>query len=239
MGEETHLGKSLRPDHRADRGGLGDVEHLHRIVGRQIGVDLLLGGNVDAFHRMGENKTVDADHHRHRQLLGEPKRLDVQVDRLLVGLREQLQPSGVAHRHRIRMIVPDVDGRADRAVAQGHHDGQAEARGVVDRLRHEQQALRGGRGIGAGTGGGGADRDRKGGELAFDVDEFAVDQRAFFHQLAEALDDMGLRRDRIGADHFGPAQRDGLGHGVRSLDLLEHRSAPQAACSACCWLTTN
>ncbi|CCE05765.1 hypothetical protein BRAS3843_1470044 [Bradyrhizobium sp. STM 3843] len=34
---------------------------------------------------------------------------------------------------------------------------------------------------------------------------------------------MGLRRDGVGADDLGPAERDGLGHRVRSLDLLEHR----------------
>ena len=127
MGKEAHLRKSFRPDHRADRGGLGGIEHLHRIVGRQIGVDLLLRGDVDAFHRVRQDKTVDADHDRHRQFLGEPERQDVQVDRLLVGLGEQLQPTGVAHRHRVGMIVPDIDGCADRAVAERHHDRQAEA----------------------------------------------------------------------------------------------------------------
>ena len=173
---------------------------------------------------MGQDEAVDADHDRHRQFLGEPERLDVQIDRLLVGLGKQLQPSGVAHRHRVGMIVPDIDRRADGAVAERHHDRQAEARGVVDRLRHEQQALRGGRGIGAGARGGSADRDRQRRELAFDIDIFAIDQRAFLHQFAEAFDDVGLRRDRIGADHFGAAQRDGFGHGMRAFDLLEHRT---------------
>jgi transcriptional regulator of acetoin/glycerol metabolism len=36
-------------------------------------------------------------------------------------------------------------------------------------------------------------------------------QRAGLHQVAEFLDDVRLRRDRVGRDHFGPAVRDGLG----------------------------
>jgi len=57
----------------------------------------------------------------------------------------------------------------------------------------------------AGAGGRGADRHRKRGEFTLDIDEFAIDQFAFPDQIAEAFDDMGLRRDRIGADHFRPA----------------------------------
>ena len=45
---------------------------------------------------------------------------------------------------------------------------------------------------------------------------------AVLHQLAQALDDVRLRRDRIGADHFRPAERDGLGHRMGTFDLLEH-----------------
>ena len=86
-----------------------------------------------------------------------------------------------------------------------HHDRQAEAGGVVDGLRHEQQALAGGGGIGARAGCGRADRDRQRGEFGFDVDEFAFGDFAGAHHFAETLDDVGLRRDRIGANHLGPA----------------------------------
>ena len=51
-------------------------------------------------------------------------------------------------------------------------------------------------------------------------------QRAVLHHFAERLDDVGLRRDRIGADHFRPAQRDGLGDGVGTFDLLKHGQPP-------------
>ena len=222
MREKAHLGEGFRADHGADRGGLRGVEHLHRIVGRQIGVDRFLLGNVDALHRVGEDEAVDADHDRHRQFLGEPERLDMQIDRFLVGFGEQLHPAGVAHRHGVGMVVPDVDRRADRAVAERHHDRQAEAGRVVDGFGHEQQTLRGRRRVGARAGRRGADRHRQRGEFALDIDEFAIHEIAVAHQIAEALDDVGLRRDRIGADDFGAAQRDGLGHGVGAFDLLQH-----------------
>ena len=140
----------------------------------------------------------------------------------LVGFRKQLQPAGVAHRHRVGMIVPDVDRRADCAVAERHHDRQAEAGGVVDCLGHEQQALACGRGVGARAGCRSADGDRERGEFRFYIDEFAILQVAFFHHLAEPFDDMGLRRDRIGADDLGAAQGNGLGGGVGTFNLLQH-----------------
>ena len=223
MGEEAHFREGFRPDHRADRGRLGGIQHLHRIIGRQIGVDLRLIGDVDTLHRMGKNKTVDADHHRHRQFLGELEPQDVQIDRFLIGLGEQLQPSGIAHRHRVGMIVPDIDRRADRTIAQGHHDRQTEARGVIDGLRHEQQPLRRGRGVGPGARGRCANRNRQCGELALDIDKFAIDQAAFPHQITKAFHDMGLRCDGIGADHLRAAQRYGFSHGMRAFDLLQHR----------------
>ena len=85
------------------------IEHLHRLVGRQEAVDVGLIRNVDALDRVRQDEAVDADHHRHRQFLGQPERLDVQVDRFLIGLGEQLHPAGIAHRHRVGMVVPDVD----------------------------------------------------------------------------------------------------------------------------------
>ena len=177
-------------------------------------------GNVDAFHRMRQDEAVDADHDRHRQLFGELERLNVQIDRFLIGLCKELQPSGIAHRHRVGMIVPDIDGRADRAVAQCHHDGQAEARGIIDGLCHEQQSLRGGRGVSARASGRCADRDRQRGELALDIDIFAVDERAVLYQFTKAFHDVGLGRDRIGAHHFGATQRDGFSHAHATLRFV-------------------
>src|SRR5271157_2706332 len=59
---------------------------------------------------------------------------------------------------------------------------------------------------------------------------------------------MGLRRDRIGADHLRPAQRNRPRHRLGAFDLLEHRretfsSGPQAAAlaatSACAALAAS
>ena len=77
VGEELHLHEGLGPDHGADRRRLVGIEHLHRLERRQIGVDVGLRGDVDPLHRMGEDETVDVDHHRHRQFFGDAERLDV------------------------------------------------------------------------------------------------------------------------------------------------------------------
>ena len=42
---------------------------------------------------------------------------------------------------------------------------------------------------------------------------------AGLHELGERLDDVRLRRDRVGADDLRAAQRDGLGDGARALHL--------------------
>ena len=120
--EVAHFHERLRPDHRADRDRLVGIEDLARRVRRQERVDLGLLGNVDALVGVREDEAVHAHHHRHRQLLGELERLDVQVERFLVGLGEQLQPAAVALAHRVAVVVPDVDRRADRAVGDRHDD---------------------------------------------------------------------------------------------------------------------
>ena len=42
----------------------------------------------------------------------------------------------------------------------------------------------------------------------------------------ERLDDVRLRRDRVGADHLGAAERHGLGDSRRTFSLLEHGRPP-------------
>jgi len=122
--------------------------------------------------------------------------------------------------HGVGMVVPDVDRAADGAYAQGHDDGQAHAGSVVDRFGHEQEALRGRGGVGTGAGERGADASAQGAEFGFDVDEVAILQGAFFDQAAETFDDVGLRGDRVGADDFRPAQRNGFRGGDRTFDLF-------------------
>jgi len=159
-----------------------------------------------------QDEAVHAHHDGQRELLAEAEGLDVQVERLLVRLREQLDPPAVALAHRVRVIVPDVDRRADCAIRDRHDDRQAETRGVEYRLGHEQQSLARGRGVGTCAGGRGADRDRHRRELGLDVDELAGRECAAFHHLAEPLNNVGLRRDRVGADHLGAAQGHRLRH---------------------------
>ena len=79
-----------------------------------------------------------------------------------------------------------------------------------------------GGGVGAGARRRSADGHRKRGEFGLDVDELAVCQFAGADHFAQTFDDVGLRRDRIGADDFGPAEGDALRHGQRAFDLLKH-----------------
>jgi hypothetical protein len=100
------------------------IEDLTGLVRRQEGVD---GGwirHVETLDRMGQDEPVHADHHRQGQLLGESERLEVEIDRLLVRSRIELDPAAVAHRHGIGVVVPDVDRRTDRPVGDRHHDRQ-------------------------------------------------------------------------------------------------------------------
>ena len=126
--EVAHLGEGLRTDHRADRDRLGRIEHLPRLERRQERIDLRLRRHVDALVGVREDEAVHAHHHRQRQLLGEPERLDVQVERFLVGLGEELDPAAVALRHAVGVVVPDVDRRADGAVRRSSSRSAGRAR---------------------------------------------------------------------------------------------------------------
>ena len=90
MREIAYFGEGFRADHRADRYGLLRIEDLPRFERRQIRIDLLLGGHVDALVSVREDEAVHAHHHRQRELLREPERLDVQVERFLAGFGEEL-----------------------------------------------------------------------------------------------------------------------------------------------------
>ena len=148
----AHFHEGFGADHGADRDGIVGVQHLARLVRRQEGVDLLLRRHVDALVGMGQDEAVHAHHHRHAQRFGELEGLDVQVEGFLVGLGENLDPAAVALRDRVGVVVPDVDRGAEGTVGDRHDDRQAEPGGVIDRLDHVQQALRGGGGVGARAG---------------------------------------------------------------------------------------
>ena len=198
--EVPHLGERLRPDHRADRHRLVRVEHLARLERRQEGVDLLLARDVDRLEGVREDEAVHADHHRQRELLGEPERLDVEVDRLLVRLRVELDPARVALRHRVGVVVPDVDRRADRAVGDASSRSAARAR-TRCRAPRPCRAAPGSRSPctparPAAEAPIAADIAR---ELRLDHQVLARRELAGSHQVGERLDDVRLRRDRVGA----------------------------------------
>ena len=103
----------------------------------------------------------------------------------------------------------DVDRARERAVAERHHDRRAHRGGDVDDLRHQCQALRRGRGHRPRAGDGGGDRGTHRRVLGLDVDHLSVCP-AVGERLRVALDDRGLRRDRVDREDV----RVDLAHGL-------------------------
>ena len=222
----TDFGKRFRSHHGADRHRILRIEHLTRLIGREELIHLLLGRNIHAFERVRQNETVHADHHGERQLFGDTESLNMEIDRFLIIFSKQLQPAAVALGERVRLIVPDVDRGADRAVRDRHHDRKTETRGVINCLSHEEQALGSRRCIGAGTGGACADRDAHRAEFTLHIEVLAVLNLSRAHQAAERLNDMGLGGNRISADDIGAAQGHSLRDALRTFQLLQHYSSP-------------
>jgi len=80
----------------------------------------------------------------------------------------------------------------DGSIGERHHDRQAQAGSVVDRLHHEQESLaRRGR-VRPCAGGGRADRHRHRSEFRLDVDELTRRQFTGLHHGADRFDDVRL-----------------------------------------------
>jgi hypothetical protein len=66
-------------------------------------------GDIDALDRVRKNETVDADHRRDRQLLGEPESNDVEIDRFLIRFCKKLDPpdsrSAIASEWSFQMLI--------------------------------------------------------------------------------------------------------------------------------------
>ena len=162
-------------------GAAGSSSCRGRNVGRAASTSCWVG-YVDLLERVGEHEAVHADHHRDGQLFGDAEGEDVQVGRGLVVGGVELHPAGVAHRHRVALVVPDVDGSTERAVGDGHDERQPEAGRVEDGLGHEEQALARGGGVGARTGRRRADQAREGRELRLDGEVGAAREVTAAHQ---------------------------------------------------------
>ncbi len=130
----------------------------------------------------------------------------MEVDRFLIVFSKKLDPAAVALAHRVGVVIPNVNRGTDGARGDGHNDRETEPGGVVNRFSHIKQPLGSGSGVGTAAGDGTADCHAHGCEFTFNVQEFAVFKSSFFDHGAEVFDDMGLRRDRVGADDFGAAK---------------------------------
>jgi len=66
-----------------------------------------------------QGKTIHADHHRQKGLLGNFEGLNVQISRLLVVLGMELNPPRISDRHGILLIIPDAQWRRYGPVGAG------------------------------------------------------------------------------------------------------------------------
>jgi len=222
MSEVTNLHERFRTYHGAYRDRVRRIEHLPWFESWEESIDIGLGDDVELFVGVSQDKTVHTDHYGAREFFGNAEGQDVEVGGFLGGFGEELNPAGIAHRHGIGVIIPDVDGCSNGAVADSHHNGKAETGGVIDGFGHEQKPLAGSSRIGAGAGSGCANGDGECGKFRLHVDEFAVAELAGLDHLRETFDDVRLRSDGIGADDFGLAEGDGFRDGAGGFNLLAH-----------------
>ena len=169
-----HLGERLGPHHRAHGERRLRIKDNARLIRREELRDVALFWHIHLFHRVGENEAIHAHHDGQRKLLGDLECLDVKIGRLLIILGVQLEPAGIALRHGIGVIVPNVNGAADRAVGYCHDNRKAQPGGVVHGLHHEEQTLRGGSRVCSRAGSGRSDARGHRRELRLHIDVFTV-----------------------------------------------------------------
>ena len=203
---------------------------MRGIERRQEGVDQRLRRHSHRLEGVRDVEGVVADHHRHQHALGDAKRLDHGVERLLGALAVELDPAGVALRQAVDLVGPEAPGRDRRAVDVAHHDRRTRARRVVQQLVHQQHALRGGGGEHAHPGQRGGDAGGHHRMLGLGGDDLGI-ERAFGGELGELFQDRRLRRDRIAGRNFRarqprrPGNRVVAGQQHRLLDGFAHRSS--------------
>ena len=120
MFDVANLGKGFRTYHSADGYGICGIKNLAWFKGRQKTIHLFLIGHIHSLVSVGQDKTVYTYHDRHAQSLCNFKGLDMHINRLLIGLCKQLNPSGIPHGHGIGLVIPDIDRRTNRTVAHRH-----------------------------------------------------------------------------------------------------------------------
>ena len=96
--------------------GVRGSSDLTRHEAREECVDRFLLRHIDPFHGVGEDEAVHADHDRERHRSASRYAWTCRSTASWLELGVQLHPTGVAHRHRVGMVVPDVDRRPDRSI---------------------------------------------------------------------------------------------------------------------------
>jgi hypothetical protein len=174
------------------------VKCAGKLEGRQETIDLLLAGKLDLFHGMGQHETIHTHHHRQFSAFGNSVGLNGGVHGFLIVGAINLNPAGIAHRHRILLVVPDRQGCTYGAVGAGHHQECATRQCCITLLI--ERCLRRTE----------AEREKRRRRLSTDAENLLSTliiamQFAVGYQLGDILDDMGLRSNRISGHHLRAA----------------------------------
>ena len=192
-----------------------------RFIGGEVGVDLVLLGNVDDFVGMREGEGVEDDHGRDADRFGDLEGLDGGVDDFLVARDVELHPAGVPLAEAVVLVRPDRPAGGHGPVDVAHDDRQPSARGPMEQFMHQGQALGRCRGERPGPGDGRADAGGHGRMLGFDLDELRLERSVGAH-FRKQLDDLGLRGDRVSGDDLGSGEHRPVGQGVIAHDDFSH-----------------
>ena len=175
---------------------------------------------------MAQDEPVQVDDGRkaHLRVLCHPEGDQHVIKGLLPVLDKVLNPAAVAGGHDVAVIVPDAQRPGKGPVGHGHDDWKSHRGGDEQDFVHQGQPLAG-RGREASRPGSRTAHDGAHGAVFTLYADVLCVQVAVGHQLREVLDNMGLRRDRIGRNHIGVGELDCLGNGNADLhsDSLGHQ----------------
>ena len=210
------------------RRGVSRVEHgVRDVVLADEARHLAVGKQRDWLGRVSDREAVEAHQHGQQdaRIFGDARCHNHQVVGLLRILGEELNDTGVAYEHRVRVVAVDVDRPRERAVAERHDDRRTHRRGDVDDLGHQCQPLGRGRSHRSPARERSADRSAHRGVLRLDVDDLGA-CLPVGDELREGLDDGCLRCDRVDGHDVGVD----LAH--RVSDRLAAREQPEFGHSA-------
>jgi hypothetical protein len=85
---------------------------------------------------MGENKSIQDNHHRKLDRFCNSISLEDGIEDLLIIFAIELNPSGIPLRKRVTLITPDIPRGTDGSIDIHHHNRKTSTRGPMEHLMH-------------------------------------------------------------------------------------------------------